>query len=53
MNVRNKEVKIPFLDVERIADEKEKWQLINILFPLLLLAIFGISFTYFRKQKYS
>ena len=53
MNVRNKEVKIPFLDVERIADEKLKWQLINILFPLLLLGLFGISFTYFRKQKYS
>jgi len=53
MNVRNKEVKIPFLDVERIADEKQKWQLTNILFPLLLLGVFGISFTYFRKQKYS
>jgi len=53
MNVRNKEVKIPFLDLERIADEKLKWQLINILLPLLLLGIFGISFSYFRKQKYS
>ena len=53
MSVRNKEVKIPFLDVERIADEKLKWQLINILLPLLLLGIFGISFIYFRKQKYS
>jgi len=53
MSVRNKEVKIPFLDVARIANEKQKWQLINILFPLLLLGIFGISFTYFRKRKYS
>lgn len=53
MSVRNKEVKIPFLDIERIAGEKLKWQLINILLPLLLLGIFGISFTYFRKQKYS
>jgi len=53
INVRNKEVKIPFLDVERIADEKLKWQLINILLPLLLLGVFGISFNYFRKQKYS
>jgi len=53
MNVRNKEVKIPFLDVERIADERQKWQLINILLPLLLLSVFGILFTYFRKKKYS
>ena len=53
MNVRNKEVKIPFLDVERIADEKGKWQTINILVPLLLLGVFGVLFTYFRKKKYS
>jgi len=53
MNVRNKEVKIPFLDVERIAAEKKKWQLTNILFPLLLLGVFGFLFNYFRKRKYS
>jgi len=53
INVRNKEVKIPFLDVERIVEEKLKWQLINILFPLLILGVFGISFTYIRKRKYS
>ena len=53
MNVRNKEVKIPFLDVERIANEKLKWQLINILFPILLLGVFGFLFNYFRKRKYS
>jgi gliding-associated putative ABC transporter substrate-binding component GldG len=53
MNVRNKEVKIPFLDVERIADEKQKWQLINIVFPLFLLGVFGFLFNYFRKRKYS
>jgi len=53
MKVRNKEVKIPFLDVERIADEKKKWQLINILFPLLLLGAFGFLFHYYRKRKYN
>jgi ABC-2 type transport system permease protein len=52
INVRNKEVKIPFLDIERIADEKRKWQLINILLPLLILGVFGILFNYFRKRKY-
>jgi ABC-2 type transport system permease protein len=53
MSVRNKEVKIPFLDVERIAEEKTKWQLINILLPIILLAIFGLTFTYIRRRKYS
>ena len=53
ISVRNKEVKIPFLDVERVAKEKTKWQLLNILLPLLLLAIFGIIYTYIRRRKYS
>jgi len=53
MEVRNKEVKIPFLDVARIAKEKGKWQKINILLPLVLLGVFGFLFNYFRKRKYS
>ena len=53
ISVRNKEVKIPFLDVERVAKEKTKWQILNILLPLLLLAIFGIVYTYIRRRKYS
>lgn len=53
MKVRNKEVKIPFLDVERIAKEKKKWQRINILLPLFLLGIFGVCYTLIRKRKYS
>ncbi len=52
MEVRNKEVKIPFLDVERIEEEKLKWQLINILLPLLILVSFGFCFNYLRKRKY-
>lgn len=53
MKVRNKEVKIPLLDVERIAKEKQKWQFINIGFPLLFLTIFGLGYTFYRKKKYA
>ncbi len=53
MNLRNKEVKIPFLDIERIGKEKLKWQLTNILIPLLILGVFGVCFNYLRKKKYS
>lgn len=52
LKIRNKEVKIPFLDVERIPNEKQKWQLINILLPLLLLTVFGVLYFYIRKKKY-
>ena len=53
LKVRNKEVKIPILDVERIAKEKQKWQFINIGVPLLILVLFGLGYTFYRKNKYA
>lgn len=53
INIRSKEIDVAFLNQEKIADEKTKWQLINILFPLVLLGLFGIVFNYFRRKKYA
>ena len=53
INIRSKKIAVTFLDQEKIASEKTKWQLINILLPLVLLAIFGVLFNYFRKKKYT
>ena len=53
INIRTKEVAVAFLNPEKIAAEKTKWQLINILLPLVLLGVFGFVFNYFRKRKYS
>ncbi|MEO6348980.1 MAG: gliding motility-associated ABC transporter substrate-binding protein GldG [Aquaticitalea sp.] len=53
INIRSKEVIIPFLDSTKVAEEKTKWQFINIALPLVLLGIFGFVFNYFRKKKYS
>ncbi|MCB4797828.1 gliding motility-associated ABC transporter substrate-binding protein GldG [Neotamlana laminarinivorans] len=53
INIRTKEISVAFLNQEKIAEQKTMWQLINIVLPLLLLAIFGILFTYIRKRKYS
>lgn len=52
INIRSKTIKINFLDKEKVFNEARKWQLLNIIFPLILLAIFGITFKYFRKKKY-
>lgn len=52
INIRSKKVKIDFLNKEKAFEEATKWQLINILFPLIILAFFGFIFTYFRKKKY-
>lgn len=52
INIRSKTVKIDFLNKEKAFAEATKWQLINILFPLIILALFGFIFNYFRKKKY-
>jgi len=52
IDIRSKEISIAFLNSERIADEKSKWQLINLVLPLILLAIGAFGFTYYRKKRY-
>jgi len=53
INIRSKEIAVAFLDQQKIASQKTKWQLLNILLPLGLLAIFGFLFNYVRKKKYA
>ncbi|RTE53194.1 gliding motility-associated ABC transporter substrate-binding protein GldG [Arenibacter aquaticus] len=52
INIRNKKVAIPFLDEEKISEQKTKWQLINIGLPLVLTFIFGFVISTIRKKKY-
>ena len=52
INIRSKEITVAFLDQQKIADEKNLWQLLNLLLPLVLLAIFGFGFNYYRRKKY-
>ena len=51
--LRSKTVKIAFLNKQKAYEEAVKWQLINILFPLVILGVFGLTFNYFKKKKYS
>ncbi|MEC3908539.1 gliding motility-associated ABC transporter substrate-binding protein GldG [Tamlana sp. 2201CG12-4] len=53
INIRSKEITVAFLNQQKIASQKNKWQLINIVLPLALLSIFGFTFNYYRKKKYS
>ncbi len=53
INIRSKEISVPFLDPQKVAEQRIVWQLVNILLPLVLLAVFGLGFTYLRKQKYT
>ncbi|WP_303315636.1 gliding motility-associated ABC transporter substrate-binding protein GldG [Flavivirga abyssicola] len=53
INIRSKEIAIAFLNQQKIATQKSKWQLINIALPLVLLTFFGIGFNYFRKKRHA
>lgn len=53
INIRTKEIKVAYMDSEKIAAEKTKWQFINVALPLVFLAVFGFIFNYFRKKKYT
>ncbi|WP_437395666.1 gliding motility-associated ABC transporter substrate-binding protein GldG [Flagellimonas lutimaris] len=53
INIRNKKVSIPLLDVKKIAEQKTKWQLVNIGLPVVLTLLFGLFFSYYRKRKFT
>jgi len=49
---RGKEVKLRRLNNKKASEERGFWQMLNILVPLFLLALFGIGFTFWRRRKY-
>ena len=52
IDIRSKEISIAFLDSEKTAQEREKWQIINLLVPILLLILGAFIFTFLRKRRY-
>jgi ABC-2 type transport system permease protein len=53
MQLRTREVKLRLLDKPRLQEEKLKWQLINVAFPLVIVLILGIGITFWRKKKFT
>ncbi len=53
INIRTRQISVPFLDQQKTVEQRRKWQSVNLLLPLGLLAIFGIAFTYLRKRRYT
>lgn len=53
LQLRSKTIQLQFLDKQKAYDERAFWQTINVTIPLALLAIFGITYTFIRKRKYS
>jgi ABC-2 type transport system permease protein len=53
LEARTKEYKLRLLDRAKTKQQRVKWQLINVLLPIIIIAFLGVVFTYFRKKKYS
>jgi gliding-associated putative ABC transporter substrate-binding component GldG len=53
IEARGKEVKLRLLDRVKAKEEKTKWQMINILIPIIGLAFFGIIYNWLRRRKYA
>jgi len=51
IDTRSKEIKIRPLDKVKVKEEKTKWQLINLVLPVLVLVLFGIAKMVWRKRK--
>ena len=50
---RSKEVKLRLLNETKAEEETLKWQLINIIVPLILILLFGIGYNYWRRWRYA
>lgn len=53
MQIRSKVVKLRMLDKVKIREEKLKWQLFNVVSPLVFFMMFGLSYYLIRKRIYT
>lgn len=52
MELRSRVFKIRMLDKVRLREGKTTWQAINVMVPLLLIALFGVLYTFIRRRRY-
>lgn len=53
ISLRNRNIEARLLDRARVEEEKSKWQWLNLLLPLGIIALFGAIFHFIRKRKNS
>lgn len=52
LEARSKDVRVRLLDGERVANEKTKWQMVNIIIPIAFVLVFASCYIFFRKRRY-
>jgi ABC-2 type transport system permease protein len=53
LQLRSREVKLRLLDVKKIGQQRTKWQLVNVLIPVLIVLVFAFFQFFMRKRKYA
>ncbi len=53
IRLRAKSLELQFLDKEKAYRERGRWQIINLVLPLLLLLLLGILFRTIRVRRYA
>jgi ABC-2 type transport system permease protein len=52
LDAKAKEYTLRLLDIKKINAQKSKWQIINIVLPILIILLFAIIYQFWRKRKY-
>jgi ABC-2 type transport system permease protein len=53
MSIRSREIKPRLLDGARIETQRSFWQMLNTVFPVLLIIVAGIAFNTVRRRRYN
>ncbi|MGF1584363.1 MAG: gliding motility-associated ABC transporter substrate-binding protein GldG [Bacteroidales bacterium] len=53
MELRTRELQLRLLDRSRVREQKTRWQLINMMVPLLFVIIIGLFYNHIRKRYFA
>ncbi len=53
LETRSKDYTLRLIDKKKLEEGKTKWQVINIVLPVLLVIVIGVIYQFVRKRKYA
>ena len=53
LKTRSKEFTLRLLDPKRVEAQKTRWQLINIVLPIILVILFGLIYQQARRYRFA
>lgn len=53
INIRGKNIELALLDTQKVSENYRFTQFITVGLPIIILALFGLVFTFLRKRAYS